>query len=105
MMMFLLKLVVGYWIVAASFALIMCSRVFRKYAKRKQFPVDEEWHGLVRDDYEHWNKRKIILGAIFIFPYKMFLLIHILSMALILIIHVFDDFKLSPTFKPMRGSS
>ena len=35
--MLFLKLVIGYWISAALFALFMCARIFKKYSKRKQF--------------------------------------------------------------------
>ena len=87
--MLILTIILVYWIVIASLGFYVSLKTFKKYSKRKQFPVDEEWKGLVRDDYENWNKVKILLGALVIFPYKVAILVHIIVLSMLVTFHVF----------------
>lgn len=97
--MLILNLFLVYWIVIASLGVYLSLKIFKKYSKRKQFAVAEEWKGLVRDDYQNWNKVKILLGALVIFPYKVAILVHIIIFSVLMTIHVFF-LKIQPKLHP-----
>jgi 1-acyl-sn-glycerol-3-phosphate acyltransferase len=62
----------------ALFAFININRIFKKYRTYGEVKKDPEWEGLIRKDFNRWDKRSIRLGCLLRFPFKFLVLLSFL---------------------------
>ena len=77
--MLLLKLILYPTIVLlgalAVFGYKNVKKIIKKYRGYRDCQVDPEWEGFIRKDFNRWDEKKIIVGSIFRFPFKILILV------------------------------
>ncbi len=72
-----------YWLVISFLAIKINLNTFKKLQSYQQSRATEKWNGLVRNDFDKWNKRNIIIGSCTILPLRFFALANFLVGALV----------------------
>lgn len=91
--MLLLKLILYPTIVLlgalAVFGYRNVKKIIKKYRGYQDCQVDPEWEGFIRKDFNRWDEKKIIIGSIFRFPFKLLtLMVTVLIFAALLIFSI-----------------
>lgn len=87
-----------YWITLSLLAFLHCRKMFKRYAKHGKIEhPDPKWEGFIRDDFEKWDRSKILLGCFTKLPGK-FLLFATFITGCVIILYAQSKAGLSPRF-------
>jgi len=78
------SLVLLYWLAISILAIKINFRTFQKLKSYEPLHNEKpQWDGIIRNDFENWKKKSIIIGSITMLPYRFFALANFLVGALL----------------------
>lgn len=81
------EMFIGYWLVAGLFGLVMVRKTLGKYRNRQVYKDENnEFVGLVREDFGRWPVGKLYLGALLLFPLRLLILFWFLLLNCLLLL-------------------